>query len=224
MTNKLAFNIEQAGYGNGSFYAPVSAEYQGNQCLVLIGPGGSGKTTLLRLLSRQEHSSLWLDGTVHTSQNFPFFMEQIYASEMVLVFDTNQLEELEGFWSGNNAILSVLGAYNGQQLADWPKRYRKLGLLSHFALTPHFKQSGIILLDEPEAGLDDVYIDLLAEKIIQLKTEKIIVVSTHHVSFMEHIADEILFLKYGKVISITKKDLFFTSEDQEVQYLIKMGC
>uniref|UniRef100_UPI00404ACF47 AAA family ATPase n=1 Tax=Fulvivirga sp. TaxID=1931237 RepID=UPI00404ACF47 len=224
MVNKLAINIAGAGYGENKFYSPLSAEYVGNQCIVLVGPGGSGKTTLLRLLSQTEHESLWLDGHIQSSQILPFYLLQNYPQDFKIKFSSHDLELIETFWDHNKTIIQALSEFNTKELSEWPSKFRKIGLFSFFMLTEQFQKSGILIFDEPESGLDFEIIELLASKINQLKKDRIIVISTHHVAFMELVADQIIFLKYGEVISKTSKDDFFSSEDDRITYLIKMGC
>lgn len=58
----------------------------------------------------------------------------------------------------------------------------------------------ILVLDEPTAGLDPKERVRFRDVIEQLGKESIVILSTHIISDIEHIADNILFMKDGRVI------------------------
>ena len=60
--------------------------------------------------------------------------------------------------------------------------------------------SPLIILDEPTSGLDPIALIRLKELIQQEKAKgKTIVITSHIMSFVEEVADEIVFLLDGKV-------------------------
>jgi Cu-processing system ATP-binding protein len=61
-------------------------------------------------------------------------------------------------------------------------------------------ESDLIILDEPTTGLDPISLIHLKE-IIQLQKEqgRTILITTHIMSFVEEVADEIVFLLDGKI-------------------------
>lgn len=60
--------------------------------------------------------------------------------------------------------------------------------------------SPIIILDEPTTGLDPIALIHLKELIMEEKAKgKIILITSHIMSFVEEMADEIIFLLEGKV-------------------------
>jgi ABC-type multidrug transport system ATPase subunit len=62
----------------------------------------------------------------------------------------------------------------------------------------------LIILDEPTAGLDPKQRVIIRRLVSSLAKEKIIIISTHIVSDIESIADEIIFIKDGKIIDSGK--------------------
>jgi len=60
----------------------------------------------------------------------------------------------------------------------------------------------ILILDEPTNGLDPYWIQELSQIIIDAKkSEQTVVFSTHDLHVAEKVADEVMFLSNGKVIS-----------------------
>lgn len=60
---------------------------------------------------------------------------------------------------------------------------------------------GIIILDEPTAGLDPLASEILKNKIIKEKNKgKLIIITSHLLSELDDIVSEIVFMNEGKVI------------------------
>ena len=70
-----------------------------------------------------------------------------------------------------------------------------MGLPRHY-----FNQPKILVLDEPTAGLDPKERVLFRDLIKDLGKDSIVLLSTHIVSDIEHIADDILMMKSGQLI------------------------
>ena len=75
----------------------------------------------------------------------------------------------------------------------------------------------LLILDEPTAGLDPKERVRFRNLIESLGKESIVLLSTHIVSDIEHIADEILMIKEGRLIYCGKWDE--TKGDLETFYL-----
>ncbi len=58
----------------------------------------------------------------------------------------------------------------------------------------------ILIMDEPTAGLDPKERVRLRQVLAQLAHDRIIIVATHVVSDVEHVASEILLLKEGQLV------------------------
>ena len=75
----------------------------------------------------------------------------------------------------------------------------------------------ILILDEPTAGLDPKERVRFRDMIAALGKESIVILSTHIVSDIEHIADRILLMKDGQIIfNGTQEEI---GEDLEEFYL-----
>ncbi len=58
----------------------------------------------------------------------------------------------------------------------------------------------VLILDEPTAGLDPKQRILIRNFISEIATQKIVIIATHVVSDIEHIAKEVILLKKGYII------------------------
>jgi len=63
----------------------------------------------------------------------------------------------------------------------------------------------ILLLDEPTAGLDPVERRSFRELIARISEHKIVILATHVISDVEWIANEIMIMKNGRILTISSQ-------------------
>ncbi len=173
----------------------------------ILGPNGSGKTTLIKCLLGMvvpDKGNIILDGK-------PILKQWKYRN------DLNYLPQIANFpvnLSVKELIAMVKNlrpkASNEQELIDLfglnPFMKKKLGNLSggtkqkvNLVLTFMF-DSDLIILDEPTTGLDPIALIYLKELIAKEKAKgKTILITTHIMSLVDQMADEIVFLLDGKI-------------------------
>ena len=173
----------------------------------ILGPNGSGKTTLIKSIlgmvipdkgdiKLEEESILgkwnYRNKINYLPQiaNFPANLTVKELIEMVKNLRPKEAHDTD-----------LIQLFDVQPFLD-----KKLGNLSggtkqkvNIILTFMF-ESDLIILDEPTTGLDPISLIHLKE-IIQKEKEKgkTILITTHIMSFVEEVADEIVFLLDGKI-------------------------
>ena len=173
----------------------------------ILGPNGSGKTTLIKSIlgmvipdkgdiKLEEESILgkwnYRNKINYLPQiaNFPANLTVKELIEMVKNLRPKEAHDTD-----------LIQLFDVEQFLD-----KKLGNLSggtkqkvNIILTFMF-ESDLIILDEPTTGLDPISLIHLKE-IIQKEKEKgkTILITTHIMSFVEEVADEIVFLLDGKI-------------------------
>ncbi len=214
---KLAFKISQLTKSFSEFkLGPLNLELEPGMVMGYIGPNGSGKTTTMHCMvglvkpdkgeveifgnKNDPNKTDWkLDigyvGDKHvfyenwTGQKNLEFLRQFYpewdnqfTDELVKRFEIPINKKAKELSSGNRVKLSLIGA-----LAHRPK---------------------LLILDEPTAGLDPVVrtelLDILFEVVED--GERSIFYSTHILSDISRIADELTFLKNGQIMLTTPKE------------------
>jgi Cu-processing system ATP-binding protein len=173
----------------------------------ILGPNGSGKTTLIKSILGMVLPN---SGSIKINDNQIIgkwaYRNKISYLPQIAHFPNN-LKVIELF-----KMIKDLreGACNEDELITGfklePFLDKKLGNLSggtsqkvNIALTFMF-DSPFIILDEPTTGLDPVALIHLKEIILGEKTKgKTILISTHIMSFVEEVSDEIVFLLEGKI-------------------------
>lgn len=194
-------------FGRNKVLRGVDLEVPEAQVTAVLGPNGSGKTTFLKILLglvKPDKGSIFWDKPVSFGDYS--YRERIGYLPQIARFPEN-LKVRELF-----AMISNIRQqpYDLQQLTEDfklnPFMDRKLAHLSggtrqkvNTILTFMFDNE-LFILDEPTAGLDPVAM-LKLKQIIRNRCEigKTVLFTTHIMSLVEDLADQIIFLLDGKV-------------------------
>ena len=173
----------------------------------VLGPNGSGKTTLIKSILGMvipNSGEITIDNTSVLKQweyrNEINYLPQIanFPANLTVVELIEMVKNLRPKKSNENELITLFGLT--------PFLNQKLGNLSggtkqkvNIVLTFMF-DSSLIILDEPTNGLDPISLIHLKEIIKQEKEKgKTLLITTHIMSLVEEIADEIVFLLDGKI-------------------------
>ncbi|WBX75064.1 ABC transporter ATP-binding protein [Tenacibaculum ovolyticum] len=173
----------------------------------VLGPNGSGKTTLIKSILGMvvpNKGDIVIDGNSvlkkHEYRNNINYLPQIANFPSNL--SVNELIKMVKNLRSKPAVdQDLIELFRLQPFLD-----KKLGNLSggtkqkvNLVLTFMF-DSELIILDEPTTGLDPISL-LNLKKIIlaEKKKGKTILITSHIMSFVEEMADEIVFLLDGKI-------------------------
>ncbi len=226
MSGQILLHINKAGYGENSLFTPLKAIFEPGQCAVLVGPGGSGKTTLLKLINDEKlpGTQFWYEGIIDNPYDSGFLLPQHFSDELSFYMTDVEKQNLQNRFGISQHVDCQIERYNGVCYREIPRPVRKLLFLQKFLCGDQYSRVSFLLLDEPEAGLDALLMDELIALINDIKNEKIVIISSHHVAFTRAVADQVLYIKYGNMIYQDKTEEFFNAQNEDVQYLINMGC
>ncbi|MCL6523396.1 MAG: ABC transporter ATP-binding protein [Thermoflavifilum sp.] len=173
----------------------------------ILGPNGTGKTTLLKIwmgLVRPDRGEVSIQGKSVLNDNA--YRNQISYLPQIARFPDNlrvkelirMTEYLRGNATRKNEMIELLGLTTYLSLS-----FRNLsgGTQQKVNLATCFMyDSPIVLLDEPTAGLDPVTL-LRFKQFLQQEKErgKYIIITTHAMGLVEHLADQIFFLLEGRI-------------------------
>ena len=185
----------------------------GNGIVGILGPNGAGKSTLFNMLTtnlQPDSGSILLDGSDI------FELGEKYRSII------GYMPQQQAMYPGFTAIefLSYIAALKGMPKADIPGEAEKaldsVGLLDFrnrkvSQLSGGMKQRvllaqallgspQILILDEPTAGLDPKQRILMRQLLSDIAGDRIILIATHIVSDVEHIANQVCILGDGKIL------------------------
>ena len=198
-------------YANHTALNDVSINVPRGKVFGLLGPNGAGKTTLIRIINRitlPDSGEVTFDGHAFTSQD---------------VMNIGYLPEERGLYKkmkvGEQAIyLAQLKGLSYReakvQLTEWFEKFgimpwwdKKLEELSkgmqqkvQFIITILHRPQ-LLIFDEPFSGFDPVNAELLKREILALRDlGHTIIFSTHNMSSVEEVCDNIALINHSKVV------------------------
>lgn len=190
-------------YGNKIALNNINLNIEQGRIVGLLGPNGSGKTTLIKILSgllTAGSGEVYVSGRsigIETKKIVSYLPERTYLSEWMTVKQTiNFFKDFYSDFSEETAcdMLERLGINLGEHLRTMSKGTReKVQLILVMS-----RNAELYLLDEPIGGVDPAARDYILKTIISNYNENAsVIISTHLITDVENILDEVIFLKYG---------------------------
>ena len=193
------------------------------ECLGIVGKSGSGKTTLLKLLSgvlEPTRGQIYYDNNSLSEIDWGQSDNIIgYLSQQPSLMEGSIADNISGFSSKNlDRIKEISKLINiDEEINIFKDKYDQLvgsgglglsfGQIKQIAIARTiYKDPKIVLLDEPSLGLDNNSIKNLINLIQHLKNEKKTIIFTSHASSLLLLANRVMVLEKGKVISFDKTE------------------
>ena len=229
MTIKLS-NLYKK-FGDTVVLDDVSLEIEPGDVIALIGASGAGKSTFLRSINYLEvpdsgHvdiDDLHLDfaninkddilnlrrKTAMVFQQFNLF-ERRTALENVME-GLIQVKKIDKVTAAEQAAQELIKVGLSDRMAYYPKflsggQKQRVGIARVLAMKPT-----LLLLDEPTSALDPELVSEVQASIIQAaKSGQTMIIVSHEMDFVYHVASKVIFLEQGKIIeSGTPEDVFY---------------
>ena len=211
--NVMELKIQELTKEFGSFRAVDHVSVtMGNGVYGLLGVNGAGKTTLMRMLTTLTKPTsgkiLWdgadvfrMDGEYrkllgYLPQDFGYYPDFSVYDYLMYIASIKGIRPAMAKIRVNT-LLKQVGLGNA--------RYKKMKTLSGGMkrragiAQAMLNDPKILILDEPTAGLDPGERIRFRNLISELSEDRIVLLSTHIVSDIEYIANEILLMKNGKI-------------------------
>ena len=187
----------------------INLECKKGHSIAFIGPNGCGKTTLIKCilgLNVVESGDILVNGN-SVKNDFLYrekigYMPQIgkYPENMTIGQTIKMIQDNRK--NVENIDTELLEAFELPKLYD-----KKMSTLSGgttqkvSAVLAFMFHPEIIILDEPTAGLDPLASEILKNKIIkERKNGKLIIITSHLLSELDDMVNEIVFINDGKVL------------------------
>lgn len=202
-------NIDKS-FGETQVLKGVSFTAEGGKAFGLLGRNGAGKTTSIRILMNvfpANAGAVLIDGKPidYDKIGIGYLPEErgLYPKK-IIIDQLTYFAELKGMTS-RNAVKSVdywldrlgMTEYRNKRLDTLSKgNQQKIQLITALAHDPD-----IVILDEPFSGLDPVNAMLLKDVVKeQISKGKIVLFSSHQMSYIEEFCDSIAIINGGKVV------------------------
>lgn len=192
-------------YGKVRALDNVTMTLEGGKIIGLLGPNGSGKTTLIKLINgllTPDSGSLAICGNapgVKTRADVAYLPDCIYLNNWMKV------EQIVSYFRDFYAdfrpelayeMLERLGISREQRLKTLSKGNKEKVCL----ILTMSRNAKLYVLDEPIAGVDPAARDYVISTIINhYNPQAAVLISTHLISDVEQVLDEVVFLNKGRV-------------------------
>ena len=236
-----AWAIEVQGvtksFGNHLALRGIDLEVKQGECVVIFGPNGAGKTTLIKVLATIMYPSsgrVLVDG-LNLKNNAEEIRRRIgvVTHQTFLYGNLTAYENLE-FYSRMYDVPRLRERIHEvvAMVGMTPRLYDRVGTLSRGTqqrlsiARSLLHNPAIILLDEPEMGLDQQAISMLWEALRTEGEEKrSIILTTHNLERGFELGDRLLILHKGKIVYQGSRQVLDLAGLKEVyQYSTRVGA
>ena len=198
-------------YGNHVALSHVNLKVPDGSIYGLLGPNGAGKTSLIRIINRITHADsgeVLMHGRPMTDEDIRHIgylpEERGLYKKMKVQDEIVYLARLRGL-TKHDAIVRMKEWLERFDLGNW--RDKKVEQLSkgmaqkvQFIATV-IHRPPLLIFDEPFSGFDPVNTEQLKREIIRLKDEgAAILFSTHNMSSVEEVCQEITLINHSEVV------------------------
>ncbi len=214
-------------YGYKQALSGIDLTIERGRIVGLLGPNGSGKSTLIKLcngLLAPTKGELLIDGKpvgIETKKIVSYLPERTYLNSWMKVCDIiDYFEDFYDNFDKNKAyeMLQRLNINPTDQLKTMSKGTKeKVQLILVMS-----RKADLYLLDEPIGGVDPAARDYILNTIIgNYNPEGTIIISTHLISDIETILDDVVFIQNGNIVKTASVDDIRSEEGKSIDALFR---
>ena len=214
-------------YGRTQALSGINLSLKAGRIIGLLGPNGSGKTTLIKLLNGllvPTEGHIFIDGLtpgVETKKFVSYLPERTYLNSWMKVCDI--IDYFQDFYENFDEaraydMLKRLNINPSDRLRTMSKgTSEKVQLILVMS-----RRARLYCLDEPIAGVDPAARDYILSTIIQNYDENAtIIISTHLISDVENILDDVVFIQNGHIRMVDSVENIRFNQGKSVDALFR---
>jgi len=187
----------------------INVEFHKGQVISLVGPNGSGKTTLIKCIlgmvkadkGRIAVNNEYINGNPCYKSDIGY-MPQIgrYPDNMKVGQLFEMLQNIRN-QSKEHLDKELIEQFNLITIFEKPMRTLSGGTRQKVSAAVAFLfNPGILILDEPTAGLDPLSSEILKEKILTEKSQgKLILITSHVLSELDDLVTQVIYMQDGSI-------------------------
>lgn len=193
----------------------------------LLGKNGTGKSTLIKLINDLltiSSGQILINGEpigIESKKIISYLPERSYLDKSMTVEKTvKYFEEFYDNFDSNKAykLLEDLGLDINQKLAKMSKGMQeKVQLVLVMS-----RKADLYILDEPLGGVDPATRDYILDTILtNFNDGASVIISTHLISDIERILDNVIFIDKGEIILTAEADELRDREDASIDEIFR---
>lgn len=202
---------------NDFYLGPLDLNIKRGSIVGYIGENGAGKSTTIKLIlgdMKKDSGEIYIFGkkiedlTEDEKKKIAFVFEDFFFPQELNITEVEKFHSMYygNFWEKEtfNKLLKRFELPEKKKISTF-SRGMKMKLSLILALS---HKAELLILDEATSGLDPVARDDILDILLEFIQDenKSIMISSHILSDLEKIADEIAFLHRGKLIFVENKD------------------
>ena len=214
-------------YGYKQIIKDMNLNLEGGKIIGLLGPNGSGKSTLIKILGgvlKPDSGNVTIDGKqigIDTKRIVSYLPERTYLNPSLKVREAISMfaDFYEDFRTERaEEMLNRLNINLNDTIKSLSKGTREkvqlVLVMSRDAL--------VYLLDEPMGGVDPAAREYILKTILSNYNENAcVIISTHLISDVEKVLDQVLFIQNGNVILNSTVDEIRDEKKESVDALFR---
>lgn len=210
----MSLRIEELSkfYGNQKALDRISFSVNSGEIVGILGPNGAGKSTMMKIITgflHPDEGKVLVNGLPNTGntleirrqigylpENNPLYLDLYITEYLSLVAG---IYHLKGIKSRIKEMIEMTGLEREKhkKIGALSKGYRqRVGIAQALIHDP-----SILILDEPTSGLDPSQIVEIRQLILNISSNKTVMLSTHIMQEAEAVCDRIIILNRGKIIA-----------------------
>ena len=189
-------------YGKKKVMNNLSLSLESGRIVGILGPNGSGKSTLIKMMAgvlKPTSGQITINGYPVGVDYFADFYEDFSkqkALDMLEKFGINEQDKIKSLSKGTREKVQIVLVMS--------------------------REAKLYLLDEPMGGVDPAARDYILRTIISNYNEDAtVVITTHLISDIENVLDEVVFIKQGEVYLKESVDDIRTKYNKSVDALFR---
>ena len=223
----LKINNLNKSFNNKEILKNINISIPSGKIIGLLGKNGVGKTTLIKLINdllTPTEGEILVKGKkigVETKKVISYLPERSYLNKQMRVCEV--IDFFKDFYENfdeNKArrLLNDLDLDINEYLKNMSKGMQeKVGLVLVMS-----READLYILDEPLGGVDPATRDYILDTILSNFNENAsVIISTHLISDVERILDEVIFIDKGKVILQSDADKLRNKEKASIDEIFR---
>ena len=214
-------------YGNKHILKDVSFTIEKGKIIGLLGKNGTGKSTLIKIINDLltiDSGSVLVNGKnigVESKKIISYLPERTYLDKTMSV--EKVIEYFEDFYDDFDSkkarrLLKDLDLDTKDKLSKMSKGMQeKVQLVLVMS-----RKADLYILDEPLGGVDPATRDYILDTILSnFNDGSSVIISTHLISDIERILDEVIFIDKGKIVLQSNTDELRQKENGSIDEIFR---
>ena len=223
----LEINHLYKSYDSKNVLCDINLKVKQGKIIGLLGKNGTGKSTLIKLINDllvPDKGNIKVNGKaigVESKKIISYLPERTYLNKNMTVLEViNYFRDFYDNFDSAKAIklLQDLKLDVNQKLSKMSKGMQeKVQLVLVMS-----RKAKLYILDEPLGGVDPATRDYILDTILNnFSDDASIIISTHLISDIERILDEVIFIDNGKIIIQSDADNLRNNEKKSIDEIFR---